>query len=81
MQLGAKITFTPLHRTSKKDVYLQYSPFVHHGAPWCQSMIDIYGKKKVIAIMPEAVVHEGKQTINVVNRDWLDNWHVPRKRN
>jgi len=64
----------PYFAVFKKDVYKRFSPFFHHGAPWCQAMIDIYGIMPVIAIMPEAVVHDEKGTIKITGKAWQLNW-------
>jgi glycosyltransferase involved in cell wall biosynthesis len=66
----------------KKSVYKKFSPFMHHGAPWYQAMIDIYKVMEVKAIMPEAVHHDGAQTIRIVDKEWQKNWvHYKPKRN
>jgi len=61
----------------KRSVYKKHAPFIHHGAPWCQTMIQIYGTMPVVAIMPYAVKHDGAQTIAVTNKEWQKNWVRP----
>jgi len=68
----------PFFAMFKKSVYQKYSPFIHHGAPWCQAMIDIKGKLKVIALYGNYVKHDKAQTIKVTNNDWKKNWKRPR---
>ncbi len=59
--------------------YYKFSPFVHHGSPWCQSMIDIKGLMRVVQI-PDAgkyVQHKSGGTHSIAKGKWLKGWHAP----
>ncbi len=63
----------------RMENFYRFSPFVHHGAPWCQSMLDIKGTMKVVR-MPDAgnyVRHESAGTHKVAQNTWHKGWHKP----
>lgn len=63
----------------KIDNYYKFSPFIHHGAPWCQALMDIAGIKRVVAIdNPEKYVkHKNHGTYNAAKNSWLSGWEKP----
>ena len=43
----------PFFAMIRRKSYMQYHPFIDHGAPFCRAMFDIHGKMRVVNIMIE----------------------------
>ncbi|MFO7939790.1 MAG: glycosyltransferase family 2 protein [Bacteroidales bacterium] len=55
----------------RKETFLEYSPFIHGGAPFLQAMKDIRGKMKIVQIpgFDKKVSHQGRATRKIAG-DW-----------
>lgn len=58
-----------------KRKFLQFSPFINHGAPFARTMKDIHGELTIKEIdLKDRVLHEGKKTRKIAGRGWTKNW-------
>lgn len=78
---GVKFDYLrPFFAMFKREMFYKYYPFVHHGAPWCQTMIDIRNEKRVEGVdeWEKYVFHKKQATIKVANGAWFKGWHNPK---
>ncbi len=60
----------------KRRTYFDYPPFIHHGAPFCRTMIKVDKKVLPVKNILERCLHTGKGTRKITNNITVNKWET-----
>ena len=59
-----------------RSMYYKYHRFIHHGAPFIKTMIELDNKYLVNFDTSKYIAHLGRGTVNLKPKEFMENWET-----